>query len=138
MRDESKTKEQLIDELGELRQQIAELRASQTERDKFRSDLEVAKKYSQDIIDSSIDMIIAVDKNRGIIEFNEAAQKAFGYKPDDIIGKDIDVLYNDPQEGSEINKAISKTGIFTGEVSNVRKNGDIFPSFVSASNLYDI
>jgi len=137
MRDEDKTKEQFIDELGELRQQISELRASQTERDQFRTDLKVAQKYAQDIIDSSIDMIIAVDKNRRIIEFNEAAQGTFGYKSDDIIGKDIGVLYRDPEEGLEINKAIVRSGIFTGEVSNVRKNGDIFPSFVSASNLYD-
>ena len=137
MKEGNKTKEQLIDELVGLRQQIAELRASQTERDKFRSDLRVAKKYAQDIIDSSMDMIIAVDKNRKIIEFNEAAQKRFGYELDDIIGKDIGILYRNPEEGAEINKGVARSGIFTGVVSNICKNGDIFPSFVSASSLYD-
>jgi PAS domain S-box-containing protein len=137
MQDEHKTREQLMDELVELQRQVAKLKISETERKKVKEDLRVAQKYAQDIINSSIDMIIAVDKNRKIIEFNKTAQKAFGYKLDDIIGKDIDILYNNPKDGLEISKAISKTGKFFGEAINVRKNGDTFPSLISASPLYD-
>jgi len=132
-----KSREQLINEVRELRQWIADLQDSEAERKRAKAELETVQKYAQDLVSSSLDMIIAVDRNRKIIEFNKAAQKAFGYAPEEILGQDIDILYDDPSRGMKINKAIKETGLFTGEVVNKRKNGEIFPSFVSSSLLYD-
>lgn len=135
MIDENKTKEQLINEIVELRQRVKELEVLELERRKSK---EEAQKYAQDIINSSLDMIIAVDKDRRIIEFNKSAQETFGYSSEEVLGKHIDTLYADPNEGLRISKAISETGKFTGEVINRRKNGETFPSFISSSALYDM
>jgi PAS domain S-box-containing protein len=122
------TAEQLYAALVE---QLTELRALEAE-------LRKAQKYARDIVHSSLDMIIAVDNDRRVIEFNEAAQRAFGYSREEILGEHVGILYNDPEkEGSEVNKSIKKTGRFIGEVTNRRRNGELFPSLISASILRD-
>ena len=110
---EDRTKEQLISKLAELRRQNAELSAAlnQTEF----GDMKSARKYVQDFFDSSLDMIIIVDKDRLITEFNEAAQRAFGYKLSEVLGKYVDMLYDDPREGLEVHRLVRETGQFSGE-----------------------
>ncbi len=112
--------------------EIAEEKRKQAEKR-----LKESQKYSRDLIRSSLDMIIAVDGDRKIIEFNKAAQDTFGYSYDEILGNGIEVLYSEPQEGIKINEDIRELGGFTGKVINRRKNGETFPSFLSASILRD-
>ncbi|WP_420266709.1 PAS domain S-box protein [Candidatus Magnetominusculus dajiuhuensis] len=91
--------------------------------------------YAKEIIDSSIDMIIAVDMDRTIIGFNRAAEAVFGYEANEMLGRNIDVLYNDPAEGRQIYKALAATSCYRGVVANKRKNGEVFMSYLSASTL---
>lgn len=139
MKGEDRTKEQLIAELEELRRRIAELEASEVEHKKAKEEeLKGVQKYAQYLIDSSLDMIIAVNADRNIIEFNKAAQKTFGYGPEEVLGKHVGILYSDPKEkGLQIHEITRKTGRFTGEINNIRRNGEVFPSFISASVLRD-
>src|SRR6266496_6574372 len=53
-----------------------------TERERAIVALQAAKDYAENIINSSLDMIVSVDTERHIIAFNHAAQQAFGYQPD--------------------------------------------------------
>jgi PAS domain S-box-containing protein len=94
--------------------------------------LKAAREHAQRLIDSSLDMIISVDQDRNIVEFNHAAQKIFGYTKEEVLGNNVGVLYADPSEGLEIKKILGKTGIFSSEITNKRKNGEFFPSFLSA------
>ncbi|MBF0516050.1 MAG: PAS domain S-box protein [Nitrospirae bacterium] len=93
--------------------------------------------YAQSIIDCSIDMIIAVDMDRTIIEFNRAAEAIFGYEAIEVIGKKIDVLYKDPSEGLQLYNSLSATGSYRGVIANRRKNGEEFVAYLSASLLRD-
>ena len=99
--------------------------------------LKTAQEYAQNIISSSLDMIIAVDKNRNIIEFNKAAQEIFGYEAKEVLGKHINVLYADLTEGMKIHKTTVENGRYVQEVLNRRKNGETFPSLLSSSILQD-
>jgi len=99
--------------------------------------LKASQDYARCIIDSSMDMIIAVDQERKIIEFNCAAEETFGYRREEVLGKDIDMLYADPPVGAEINKTTVAKGRLVQEIYNRRKNGEIFPSYLSASILTD-
>lgn len=136
-KDEHRIKEQLTAELAEARLRIAELEESEAAHRKAEEELREAREYVQAIIHSSLDMIIAVDKNRKIIEFNEAAQRTFGYSREEILGKNAGILYRHPEDGLEIQESIREADQFTGEVTNKRKNGETFPSFLSASVLRD-
>jgi PAS domain S-box-containing protein len=135
MQNEDKTKEQLIEELKKAQQHMVELESRYR---RFRSEeLIEARNYVQSLIDSSLDMIISVDKNRRVSEFNKAAQATFGYTLEEVLGEHVDMLYKDPEEGIRVHRVVKETGKFIGEITNIRKDGDVFPSFLSASILKD-
>ncbi|MFQ5794924.1 MAG: EAL domain-containing protein [Candidatus Bipolaricaulia bacterium] len=108
-----------------------------TDRKQVEEELKSAQEYTRDLIDSSLVMIISVDQDRRIVEFNQAAQETFGYSKAELLGQPIDILYADPAEGSKVHETIRRTGRFTGEIANKRKNGEIFPSLLAASVLRD-
>jgi PAS domain S-box-containing protein len=99
--------------------------------------LNKAQKYSQSLIDCSMDMIVAVDKDRNITEFNKAAQEIFGYHIEEVIGKNISMLYANEQGGNLLNKILQEKGQLNGETINKRKNGETFISAISVSVLSD-
>ncbi len=83
----------------ELEKQLKELKHREKELKETKARAEKSEKFANNIIDSSLDMIIAVD-NRGLLtEFNPAAVNIFGYKQKDILGKHINILYADKEEG---------------------------------------
>ena len=108
-----------------------------TERKRIEGELKKAQEYSRNLIDSSLDMIISVNQERRIVEFNRAAQETFGYTKDEVLGKHIDILYADPEEGLKAHNTTRKIGRFSAEIMNRRRNGELFPTFLSASVLQD-
>lgn len=92
---------------------------------------------AEHIIDSSLDIIIAVDNRRNIVEFNKAAQSAFGYSKEEILGSNVGIIYADPKQGIEVSNAVLQTGRFIGEVTNIRKDGVTFSCFLSATYIRD-
>ncbi len=100
-------------------------------------DLQAAQEYAQLLVDSSLDMIISVDADRKIKEFNQAAEQAFGYHKEEVLGRSASLLYADEEEGHEMYKAAREAGHLVREITNRRKNGDTFPSLLAASRLTD-
>ncbi len=97
--------------------------------------LKVSQEYAKNLIDCSMDMIIAVDNNRNIIEFNKAAVDTFGYQPEEVLGKSVNILYADPDEGREVHRRTTVRGRVLHEVRSRRKDGEEFISLISASLL---
>ncbi|MCC6347362.1 MAG: PAS domain S-box protein, partial [Nitrospirales bacterium] len=104
-----------------------------TARRQAEEALRASQEYARNIIDSSLDMIIAVDNDRTITEFNRAACETFGYERGEIIGEHVDVLYADPGTGQEVHHTVLRNGRCIREILNRRKSGEVFPSFLSAS-----
>ena len=96
-----------------------------------------AQLFTRSIIESSLDMIIAVDKNDKITEINRAGLRLFGYEPEEIIGKASKMLYAFDIEHEIVQNAIMKYGNYSGEIQNVDKKGNTFSSLLSASRLID-
>ena len=82
-------------------------------------------------------MIISVDENRNIMEFNPAAEAAFGYRKAEVLGKSVDMLYANPRDGLQINDVIMNGGQYTCDIVNKRRNGETFHSVLAASLLQD-
>ncbi|HET92142.1 MAG TPA: PAS domain S-box protein [Chloroflexi bacterium] len=99
--------------------------------------LKTSQEYVRSIIDSSLDMIIAVNMERRITQFNRAAQETFGYRLEEVLGKHVDMLYADPQEGLAVHQTTVQEGQCIREVLDKRKDGRIFPCHLSASCLRD-
>jgi len=113
------------------------LRDEDKTKEKQGEHLKAAEEYARSIIDSSIDMIIAVDNDRIITEFNNAAEETFGYRREEVVGKHVDILYADTTEGDSIYKSTVSDMKNLQEVQNQRKNGEVFPCLLSASVLFD-
>jgi len=121
---------QIAEETNELLEQEI------TKRKVIQLQLQESQKYTHLIINGSIDMICASDRKGHITEFNQAAQKTFGYTAEEVIGKHVSMLYSDPNQRNRItDEELYKKGAFAGEVLNRRKNGENFVSYLSASIL---
>ena len=99
--------------------------------------LRSSREYAQNIINSSLDMIVSVDNDRRIVEFNRAAEETFGYRKEEVMGKDVNLLYPSPEEGEKLREKVLKTENFVGEITNVRKDGSTFPSLLSVAFMRD-
>jgi PAS domain S-box-containing protein len=94
-----------------------------------------AQQYTQNIIGSSIDMIIATDGNNRINEANPAALSTFGYEKEELLGQYPEILYADARDFDKVKASLDSTGHFSGEILNRRKNGELFTSYISASPI---
>src|SRR5262245_60685954 len=135
MDDTHKTKVELLEELVELRRQVAELQAREVSYRQTGETLPNGKKNTETLINSSLDMIISVDPERKITEFNAAAEQTFGYRRAEVLGQLVDLLYADPAQGWRVHTETLQQGRFTGEVMNRRKDGQVFCSYLSAAPM---
>jgi len=96
------------------------------------------------ILDTCVDGIITINQQGSILSFNPAAVRIFGYAPEEVIGRDVNVLMPDPYKGlhpGHIRRYLKTREpriIGTGrEVVGRRKDGNTFPLYlaVSAVNL---
>lgn len=127
-------------EREQLRAEIAEetnrnLQREINERVKAQRLLTEAQKFTRSIIDSSLDVICATNRFGELIEFNEAAERAFGYKCEEVLGKNFGFLYADQRDFDRVIQTINEEGGFSGEVINIDKSGKEFTSYLSASVL---
>jgi PAS domain S-box-containing protein len=99
----------------------------------------IEKDYSNVIIESSTNAIIAVGKDLKVKTFNNAAERIFGYSKEEMIGENsllkiVPSMYHEAHTAGITNHF--STGVFKHkglslEIEAVRKNGDTFPIRVS-------
>ena len=95
-----KTKEQLISELAELRQQTSKLEQSETEHKRVEEELRKTKEYLDNVIESSLDCILVTDSEGHITIANKAFLNLLGgYTSEEIIGKHT-VEFSPTEEGT--------------------------------------
>lgn len=130
MQNSDKTKVQLNIELRDLQERLKEL-------DQVKRDLQLTQEYARSIIDCSLDMIITVDNDRRIMEFNKAAEESFGYHRKDVLGKHVSILYAESTEAKSVYETTVNHKRNIQEIQNRRKNGEIFPCLLASSILFD-
>ena len=84
-----------------------------------------------------MDFITASDRDGNIVEFNPAALRAFGYTQEEIMGLDVQEMYAREEDFTQVMASLARTGEYVGEVTNRRKNGDVFVCHLSACTLYN-
>jgi len=118
MKDKHKTKEQLLNELAELRQRVAELEAVKAEREVAEEALQESQQLLQSIIDSAPAYIYVkdytADTDTGhIMLLNRQCRALFGFTSDEVIGStDYDIFPTETADAfRETDLAVLSAGV---------------------------
>ncbi|MCD6215420.1 MAG: PAS domain S-box protein [Candidatus Desulfofervidus sp.] len=141
--EESETKAQLINEIKELRQRIAELEKREIERKQTKKALTEGEEKFGAICAAAQDGIIMIDNKGNISYWNKAAQRIFGYTEKEAIGKEVHIFLVPEKYHKAYKRGFSKfkkTGHGpvigkTLEFLAVRKDGVEIPIELSVSAI---
>ncbi|MBN1913202.1 MAG: PAS domain S-box protein [Candidatus Omnitrophica bacterium] len=94
-------------------------------------------KVFSDAINSASDCFMLTDLKGNITYANVSASRTFGYTPEEFLKLNISKLDADPRVAKKITQEVAKKEKWRGEVTNIRTNGEKFPSFLSAFIIRD-
>ena len=122
---------------------LAAIRVSaELEHRKHAAALERSEAYSRAIVATAAEGVLTVDPAGRIESFNQAAEKMFGYRADEVIGEDVHVLIPEQHRNTHVSYVdrFFTTGeasiIGTGrEVTAQHKDGSVFPIHLAASEV---
>lgn len=139
MKDKEKTKEQLLDELLKLRQQITELQKLEIKHQQVEETLGENEEKYRILVEMAADGIIIETVEGRILECNTAGARIYGYTKEEIIGLTLADLV--PEKFMDkLPKVITDKetthGIFLPRISK-KKDGTIFPTEI-ASKIINI
>ena len=103
--------------------------------------LSLDPKYLQRLVESSPDIIVAVDRNGTINYYNDGARKCLHFSSEEIIGQNVSRLYPSLDEAKRVMRAMRDSGD-TGRISIIEttfrgKNDELIPVAISGSLIYD-
>ena len=104
--------------------------------------LKESERRTRLMMDNSVDGIITIDEH-GIVEnFSGAASRIFGYEPEDVIGRNVNVLMPEPDRSQH--DGYLKRYLATGEkriiglgreVQGLKSDGTVFPMDLAVSEV---
>ncbi|MCJ7791582.1 MAG: PAS domain S-box protein, partial [Dehalococcoidia bacterium] len=108
MQDSDRDKEQFIDELGPLRQRIAELEASEAERKKIEEALKRSELRYKELAESITDVFFAMDNKLRYMYWNRASEELTGISAKDALGKRFHDIFPDDEASRRAENAYRK------------------------------
>ncbi len=116
--------------------------------------LEEAFQLNSAVLNSAMYLIVATDEHGVVLVFNNAAEKALGYKAEEIINKQTPVIWHNQEEIIQRTEVLNKefntyfkpgfetfvyrsrlTGLDMGEWTFIRKDGSSFPVMVTVTPI---
>ena len=113
-----------------------------TERVRLLEQLRASEEHWRSVIESAVDGIVVIDAHGRIEAFNRAAERLFGYKASEVLGRNVNVLMPSPYR--EEHDAYLARYLATGdakiigigrEVTGVRRDGTTFPVRLSVGEM---
>lgn len=99
------------------------------------------QKYIQRLVESSPDIIVAVDSEGTIVYYNDGARTNLRYSAAEIIGENVTRIYPSLEEARRVMEAMRDSGD-AGRIANFEtvfrnKDGDLIPVAISGSLIFD-
>jgi PAS domain S-box-containing protein len=108
---------------------------------KMTSDLQqvtVSKNYVDKIIESMVDMLIVINSERLIERVNQAALDLLGYEEEELIGKQLDVIFDvSNTDNFFIDEIIRTKSVRNFETELIRKDTYKISAILSGSSISD-
>ncbi|BBL70393.1 EAL domain-containing protein [Methylogaea oryzae] len=95
-------------------------------------------RLSAGVFSQSQDAILVTDSNNDIVSVNPAFTRLTGYGLDEVLGRNPKLLQSGRQDAAFYQamwSAIQTDGHWQGEIWNRRKNGEVFPEWLSISTV---
>lgn len=114
-----------------------------TERKRIEDELREANEFFMNLIESSVDGIIAADMKGNIFIFNRGAEALTGYSAEEVIGKIHITQIYPPGIAKEVMRRLRSQEhggvgkLLPTQFNIVHKNGEEIPIQLSASLIYD-
>ncbi|MDD5556220.1 MAG: PAS domain S-box protein [bacterium] len=97
-------------------------------------------RYMAELVESAAHCIISTDESGVIMSINRAGERMFGYTAGELIGQHISILHserNNPSLLRSLREKSAKGENWEGEILDRRKDGTLFPIWLSVSYLFD-
>ncbi|MDX8388723.1 MAG: EAL domain-containing protein [Ghiorsea sp.] len=107
-------------------------------KDNDFEEMDLSKRVSEHIIQSSKDAILITDSESKIIRTNPAFEGITGYAEAEVIGKNprfMDSGYHDAQFFQKMWCEIEANGSWAGEIWDRKKSGEIYPKWLTVTQL---
>jgi len=105
-----------------------------------RKGAEVAQRLAAAVLDSTAEGVVVSDAELRIISVNRAFTAITGYTEAEVLGRTPGIVKSERQ-GEEFYQAmwaaLNGAGVWNGEVWNRRKNGEIYPEWLTINVLRD-
>lgn len=141
MQDKNKTKEQLINELAEIRRQVVELEKSLTEPRQTAEALHKSEAILRSVFKAT-PVGIAVMKDRVFQNANKVWLENLGYSESEVIGRPPRILYKDQEEyervGRELFTNLSEKGLASVQTKFRRKDGAVRDIILTSVPLHPV
>lgn len=110
------------------------------ERERLEREAEEVRELNERTLASLDQAVFVVDpKTRTIVSCNDAVKQVFGYEKDEVIGRNTEFLHVDKEAylefGKELFPALNASGMFSAEYRMKRKDGGIFVSDHTATQM---
>jgi PAS domain S-box-containing protein len=131
------------DEMLALLETVADRVGQLIERRRAEAAVAESEARKSAVLSSALDCIITIDSANRILEFNPAAEHTFGYRAQDVLGKDMADLLIPPQLREDHRRGLQRQlqhpgGRLLGnqvELTGMRANGEVFPIELAVTRI---
>jgi PAS domain S-box-containing protein len=113
-----------------------------TDRVRLEERLRSSEAHWRSVVESAVDGIVVIDAHGRIEAFNAAAERLFGYREDEVVGQNVDVLMPSPyREGHDgylaqyLRTGAAKIIGIGREVRALRRDGTAFPVHLAVGEM---
>jgi PAS domain S-box-containing protein len=107
-----------------------------TAQKEAEKELRETREYLENILDNSPVIIITTDMDGNIVSFNRGAERSLGYRADQVIGKPVTILYQDPSKRDDfLRQIMSGKTVEDYTYELLCKDGTLLPVSITLSQL---
>lgn len=105
-----------------------------------RKQAEKGLRLTQRVVDELVEGIMITDAESRIVDVNPAFSQITGFSRDEAIGQKPSIMSSGRHDAAfykELWNELLRTGQWSGEIWDRRRNGEVYPKWLSISAIYD-